>query len=155
MNRRTFALAIALCVSALGGAAPPSAADPLPDLVIASESADLGTACDYSSPVVVITVVVANSGDGPSMARSDNGAVVAVDKNHSWTAGAPLPDIAPGASVTVTISFFADDPRALVGPHTFRVTVNRDKKIPESNYTNNSSVPMSLSIPASLCKAPG
>jgi len=148
----TIALALALCGSALGTLQAPAQADPLPDLVVKSENVELGAACDYSAPVVTITAVIENAGDAPSGARADDGAVVAVDKNHSWTAGAPLPDLAPGASVTVTISFMADDPSSLVGPHLFRVIVNRDKKIPESTYTNDASPPLSLSIPAALCK---
>lgn len=128
-----------------------SAADPLPDLVVKSASAQLGKVCDSSGPVISIIAEIANVGDASSHGRVDAGAVIVVDKYAPWTGGVGLPDIQPGASVTVTIPLIAYDPANVAGLHRFTVWVNRDKKIVESDYKNNQGAPFNVTVPGKLC----
>jgi hypothetical protein len=144
-------LAAVLALAAPLFAPTPSVSDPMPDLIVKSASAILGSGCDVSDPIVIVIAEIANAGDGPSPARSATDTVVATDKGFNWSAGSGLPDIAPGASVTVTIPFVAPSLEGLVGPHTFTVWVNRNRKIAESDYTNDQSKPIKIGIPSKMC----
>jgi len=140
-------------VLAIASVPAASYSDPLPDLVVKSASAMLGSGCDVSDPIVTIIAEIANVGDGPSPARTATDTVTATDKGFTWSGGAGLPDIAPGASVTVMIPFVAPSLDGLIGPHAFTVWVNRNRKIVESDYTNDQSKPIHIGIPSTTCSA--
>jgi hypothetical protein len=127
------------CPAAAAGAA-------LPDLVITSFGlASWGTACQPGQTLFTFSVGVKNQGNaawsGPGRPALFVADMHLPNPGEFATGVAIDPPIAPGETRTipVAVAYYTGNPGHIKtgAPHPFKVTVNADKKIAESNYTNN------------------
>lgn len=137
-----FALAAALAASAAFAAPPPGQ----PDLVITSFGlASWGTKCSAGETMFTFSVGVKNQGTA-TWAGPDRPSVTVGDMHlpnpDDWGTGVAIdPPIKPGETrqIQVPVKYYAGNPTHMLtgGPHPYHAKVNRDKKIPESDFTNN------------------
>lgn len=122
-----------------------------PDLILRSAAARLAPGCEREVPVAVVTIEVANTGNGPSGAIA-GAASYSFDGAASFTPTHPsesLATIAAGASATHTMNVILTEANA--GSHKFRIVVNPQHNIAETDFTNNTSPTLDVVVPAGHC----
>lgn len=144
--RRALVLAVVLATAAVPAAAQNTAPSPRPDLVITSFGlSSWGTACQPGQTLFTFSVGVKNQGNA-AWSGPDRPVLFVADMHlpnpGEFATGIAIdPPIAPGQTRTipVALSYYTGNPGHITtgAPHPFKVTVNADKKIAESNYANN------------------
>ena len=159
MNRM-LALAVPIAVASL--AAAPALAQKKPDLQITAFSFSGPTmnsvpkpTCEPNTAVYSFLVSVTNAGTGPSPSSASLGSkpllTVASQDRAGWSASVPLPEIAPGKTVTATadVLFLAADPPYMgKANHPFLATVDPGNLIDEADESNNTKGPLTMGPPA-------
>jgi hypothetical protein len=117
-----------------------------PDLVITSFGlASWGTACRPGQPLFTFSIGVKNQGTA-TWSGPDRPVLFVADMHlpnpGEFATGAAIdPPLAPGETrmIPLAVFYYTGNPAHIKAgaPHPFKVTVNADKKIPESDYTNN------------------
>lgn len=160
-----FALgsAVAFCICAMlsSGVNDPASANPqdnlqqgqnLPDLTVREAHAQVGQPCQQGGALILVSVTIGNAGSAGS--NKLDGGVIVREPNGPLSGSATLPQIAPGGSATVTVAIYAQgNPSQFAGIRQLFVSVNEQHAIAESNYANNGFGPISVSIPANLCRS--
>lgn len=160
-----FALvsAVAFCMGAMlsSGVNDPASANPqdnlqqgqnLPDLTVREAHAQLGQPCQQGGPLILVSVTIGNAGSAGSNVL--DGGVIVREPNGPLSGSATLPQIAPGGSATVTVAIYAQgNPSQFAGGRQLFVAVNEQHTVAESNYANNGFGPISVLIPANLCRS--
>ncbi len=133
-----------------------------PDLLITTFSFSGPTAnsvpkptCEPNTVVYSFLVVVTNAGTGPSPSSASLGGkpllTVASQDRAGWQASLPLPEIAPGKTVSATVDvlFLAADPAYMVKVnHPFLATADPGNLVDEADETNNTKGPLTMGPPA-------
>ncbi|HXM19458.1 MAG TPA: hypothetical protein VN934_11710 [Candidatus Tumulicola sp.] len=159
-----FALgsAVAFCICAMlsSGVNGPASANPqdnlqqgqnLPDLMVREAHAQVGQPCQQGGALIVVSVTIGNAGSAGSNVL--DGGVIVREPNGPLSGSATLPQIGPGGSANVTVAIYAQgNPSQFAGGRQLFVAVNEQHAIAESDYANNGFGPISVLIPANLCR---
>ncbi len=115
----------------------------------------LANPCSEGETAITFRLTVTNIGSAPSPAVNDVHAVWVADSlNPAWSAGAPLPSLAAGASAPVAVTLLGlKNPAQMAGRHVFNATINGSHTIVESSYANNTA-DILVPFPSGFCAPP-